>query len=209
MPSAILRLQQGAGQLRQHVSYPALLLALLAALCASLLHGTSVATAPLIAAAERHDRLTAIAAVMAADRYDSDPLASCRPASGPMAAEICPLSLNGQLAGHLVSLSNGGYGGPIRLLLGVDSSGAITGVRVLSHSETPGLGDLIEVGKSSWITSFNGHSLANTSQRQWAVRKDGGDFDQFSGATITPRAVVGAVHQALLAVDGNSSSAQP
>ncbi len=208
MSSAILRLHQGASQLRQHVSYPALLLALLSALCASLLHGTSVATTPLIAAAERHDRLAAISVVMPADRYDSDPLASCLPASGPLAVEICPLTLKGQAAGHIATLtSTSGYGGPIRILLGVDGNGAITGVRVLSHSETPGLGDLIEAGKSRWIDSFKGHSLSNTSQQQWAVRKDGGDFDQFTGATITPRAVVGGVHQALLTINNSASGA--
>ena len=182
---------------RHHVSYPALLLGTLSALCAALLNGTSNATAPAIAAANRIDRLNAIAAVMPASAYDSDPLAHCQPASGAMALELCPLSLNGQPAGTIASLSSGGYGGPIRLLLGVDGRGVITGVRVLSHSETPGLGDLIERSKSPWIDSFNGHSLANTSQQQWAVRKDGGDFDQFTGATITPRAVVGGVHHAL------------
>ncbi|MBQ1783540.1 MAG: RnfABCDGE type electron transport complex subunit G [Gammaproteobacteria bacterium] len=209
MSSAILRLHQGANQLRQHVSYPALLLALMSALCASLLHGTNIATAPLIAAAERHDRLTAIAAVMPADRYDSDPLANCQPASGPNAIELCPLTLKGQAAGYIATLSNGGYGGPIRMLLGVDSSGTITGVRVLSHTETPGLGDLIEAAKSSWIDSFKGHSLTNTSQQQWAVRKDGGDFDQFTGATITPRAVVGGVHQALLTIQQADAAITP
>lgn len=182
---------------RHHASYPALLLGTLSALCAALLNGTSNATAPAIAAAARIDRLNAIAAVMPASAYDSDPLAHCQPASGPMALELCPLSRQGQPAGYIASLSSGGYGGPIRLLLGVDGTGAITGVRVLSHSETPGLGDLIEHSKSRWIDSFNGHSLANTSTQQWAVRKDGGEFDQFTGATITPRAVVTGVHHAL------------
>lgn len=91
-----------------------------------------------------------------------------------------------------------GYGGAISLLVGVDRGGRITGVRVVPpHNETPGLGDKIETRKSDWILSFDGRSLDNTPAENWAVRKDGGEFDQFTGATITPRAVVDAVHRAL------------
>ena len=85
------------------------------------------------------------------------------------------------------------------MLVGVNDAGIIQGVRVLSHSETPGLGDNIEIEKSNWILSFNHRSLKNTDK--WGVKKDGGDFDQFSGATITPRAVVKGVHNALIALD--------
>jgi electron transport complex protein RnfG len=90
-----------------------------------------------------------------------------------------------------------GYSGDIRLIMGVGRDGEILGVRVLSHAETPGLGDKIEVEKTGWIRSFDGHSLDNTTSKQWAVKKDGGEFDQFTGATITPRAVVKAVHEGL------------
>jgi electron transport complex protein RnfG len=90
-----------------------------------------------------------------------------------------------------------GYAGEIELILGVDSNGKILGVRVLSHAETPALGDRIEERKSDWILGFNGRSLENTTSAQWHVKKDGGDFDQFTGATITPRAVVKAVHEGL------------
>ena len=90
-----------------------------------------------------------------------------------------------------------GYSGAIRLLVAVAYDGTILGVRVLSHQETPGLGDNIEIGKSNWITSFNGHSLSNPDAKEWHVKKDGGIFDQFTGATITPRAVVKAVHNSL------------
>ncbi len=87
-----------------------------------------------------------------------------------------------------------GYNGAIRLLIGMDKAGVLQGVRVLSHQETPGLGDPIEERKSDWIYSFNGKNLDNT---RFAVKKDGGDFAAFTGATITPRAVVGAVKSAL------------
>ncbi|MGD9887731.1 MAG: electron transport complex subunit RsxG [Halothiobacillaceae bacterium] len=94
-----------------------------------------------------------------------------------------------------------GYSGAIHLLVGVDVQGKIAGVRVIAHKETPGLGDPIEIEKSPWIESFRGKSLLNPDNKGWHVKKDGGTFDQFTGATITPRAVVQAVHNALLYVE--------
>ena len=90
-----------------------------------------------------------------------------------------------------------GYSGPINMIMGVDRDGNILGVRVLSHKETPGLGDKIEVAKSNWILSFVGRSLDNLAPTRWAVKKDGGEFDQFAGATITPRKSVQAVNRGL------------
>lgn len=90
-----------------------------------------------------------------------------------------------------------GYNGRINLLAGIDTSGHLTGVRVTSHKETPGLGDGIEIERSNWISTFEGKSLQQPEIGQWAVRRDGGVFDQMTGATITPRAVVNAVRRAL------------
>ncbi len=90
-----------------------------------------------------------------------------------------------------------GYSGPIRLLVSIYHDGTLAGVRVLEHRETPGLGDKIEVKRSDWITEFSGKSLDNPEPRDWRVKKDGGAFDQFTGATITPRAVINAVRGAL------------
>ncbi|WP_343222113.1 electron transport complex subunit RsxG [Methylomonas paludis] len=90
-----------------------------------------------------------------------------------------------------------GYAGPISLVMGIAKNGEILGVRVISHVETPGLGDKIEISKSKWILSFNGKSLDNLTLEQWSVKKDGGVFDQFSGATITPRKVVQAIKRGL------------
>jgi electron transport complex protein RnfG len=90
-----------------------------------------------------------------------------------------------------------GYAGPIRVLLGIDADGRLLGVRVLQHTETPGLGDKIEVARSDWITRFAGLALGDPPEAQWAVKKDGGRFDQFAGATITPRAVVNSVRDGL------------
>jgi electron transport complex protein RnfG len=91
-----------------------------------------------------------------------------------------------------------GYTGPIRLIMSINMSGTLTGVRVIEHKETPGLGDKIDLKKSDWILSFNGKSLDNLTEAQWQVKKDGGEFDQLTGATITPRAIVGAVYEALI-----------
>jgi len=90
-----------------------------------------------------------------------------------------------------------GYNGDIHLLVAINQSGQLTGVRVTHHQETPGLGDDIERSRSAWITSFNGLSLESLPPSGWAVSKEGGEFDSFTGATITPRAVINAVYEAL------------
>jgi electron transport complex protein RnfG len=99
-----------------------------------------------------------------------------------------------------------GYSGPIRLIVGIDNTGTIKGVRVIKHKETPGLGDKIDLKKSDWILGFVGKSLLNTSTDQWKVKKDGGEFDQLTGATITPRSIVKAVHQALIFYRDNQAA---
>lgn len=90
-----------------------------------------------------------------------------------------------------------GYSGDIKLIAGVNMDGSLAGVRVLTHSETPGLGDKVELKKSNWILSFNKKSLSNPGESKWKVKKDKGEFDQFTGATITPRAVVNQVYRIL------------
>jgi electron transport complex protein RnfG len=97
----------------------------------------------------------------------------------------------------LTPVAPDGYNGAIRLLVGIGYNGNLTGVRVISHHETPGLGDKLELGKSDWILDFSGHSLGNPVQSKWKVKRDGGAFDQFTGATITPRAIIKAVHNSL------------
>ena len=90
-----------------------------------------------------------------------------------------------------------GYNGDIHLLAGIMRDGSLAGVRVVTHKETPGLGDGIEADRSDWIRAFDGRSLADPGRAGWAVRRDGGAFDQFTGATVTPRAIVQAVRAAL------------
>ena len=102
------------------------------------------------------------------------------------------------VAAVLTPTAPAGYSGAIRLLVGVRADGRLSGVRVVAHRETPGLGDKIEAERSDWILEFEGLSLGDPPREQWAVQRDGGRFDQFTGATITPRAVVSAVRDALL-----------
>ena len=96
-----------------------------------------------------------------------------------------------------------GYSGELRMIVGINADGTIAGVRILDHHETPGLGDKIDLKKSSWVLDFNGKSAQNPTLNHWKVKRDGGDFDQFSGATITPRAVVNQVRRVLEFVDAH------
>jgi electron transport complex protein RnfG len=103
------------------------------------------------------------------------------------------------------SIAPSGYNGPIQMLVGVYADGRLAGVRIVKHRETPGLGDAVELSHSKWILGFNNKSLTDPDAKHWKVKRDGGIFDQFTGATITPRAVVSAVHDALLYFDKNQA----
>ena len=94
-----------------------------------------------------------------------------------------------------------GYAGPIRILVGIDVQGNVTGVHVLEHRETPGLGDRVETSRSDWATQFDGRSLLDPEPADWAIKRDGGQFDQLTGASVTPRAIVKAIRETLLYFD--------
>jgi electron transport complex protein RnfG len=102
------------------------------------------------------------------------------------------------IAAVFTSIAPDGYSGQIKLLVAVRADGTLGGVRVIAHKETPGLGDKIEIEKDDWIFGFDNKSLGNPTIDKWAVKKDGGIFDQFTGATITPRAIVNAVKRTLI-----------
>lgn len=110
------------------------------------------------------------------------------------------------VAAVYVTTSPNGYSGKIRMVIGINADQTLAGVRVVSHKETPGLGDRIDAEKSGWILEFAGKSLQNPLLNGWAVKKDGGQFDQFTGATITPRAVVNMVRSTLLWSQENQTS---
>lgn len=110
---------------------------------------------------------------------------------------------NEAIAVIIPAVAPDGYSGDIRMIVGITAEGKITGVRILDHHETPGLGDKIELKKSQWILAFNGKSAQVPALPAWKVKKDGGDFDQFAGATITPRAIVNQVRRVLEFADAH------
>ncbi len=112
---------------------------------------------------------------------------------------------NKNIAVVFSSIAANGYNGSIYLLVGINADGKLAGVRVVKHRETPGLGDVVSITHSNWILGFDNKSLSNPDEKGWKVKRDGGEFDQFTGATITPRAVVKAVHNALLYFDQNQN----
>ena len=139
--------------------------------------------------------------VLPADRYNNTLQDSCflvnAPALGKGTHRIYIARQDDKpVAAILEATAPDGYSGAIQLLVGADFSGTVLGARVTEHHETPGLGDKIELRLSDWITHFSGKTIATGNDAHWAVKKDGGDFDQFTGATITPRAVVNAVKRA-------------
>ncbi|MDX1455215.1 MAG: electron transport complex subunit RsxG [Gammaproteobacteria bacterium] len=153
---------------------------------------------------ERQILVQSLNQVLPAEHYDNDLLAdrivvSDRERLGSKEAlPVFRARLDGKPAGVVMEvIAPNGYNGDIRLLVGILADGTLSGVRVLSHKETPGLGDVIESGKSDWLAQFPGRKLTKANVDDWAVKKDGGDFSQLTGATITPRAVVEAVKQAL------------
>ncbi len=105
---------------------------------------------------------------------------------------------NQVIAVIIETIAPDGYSGEIKTLVGIDQEDKILGVRVITHKETPGLGDYIEIEKSQWIKNFDLKSLDKMTEKEWAVKKDGGDFDYVSGATITPRAVIKSTYKSLL-----------
>ncbi|MGA4322032.1 electron transport complex subunit RsxG [Ectopseudomonas hydrolytica] len=160
-------------------------------------------TATRIAAAEREAQVRALAEILPAGSYDNHLLDNRIELNAPELGHRSPqsayLALKGEQPSALILpvTAPDGYSGAIHLLVGIFADGRLAGVRVLGHKETPGLGDKIELAKSDWVRSFEGKSLNNPGEDGWAVKKDRGEFDQFAGATITPRAVVKAVHGAL------------
>ena len=180
---------------RQSVAYQALLLGGTVALAAGLLVVADRLTRAPIAQRHAEDMNASLAQVIPANLHDNDLLANTltlKDAEGASVQVYRALSA-GQVTALAFQVEGRGYAGEIDVLLGLDADGRILGARVLSHKETPGLGDKIEVAKDDWILAFDGLSLGDPPPERWAVKKDGGDFDQFSGATITPRAVVRAL----------------
>jgi len=165
---------------------------------------THQSTEPTIARGQQAAKLALLSQVLPATLYDNDLLGSKKSLAPDdllgtqQDSSLWLAQRNGQFSGVVLeAIAPDGYSGEIALLIGIDASGKITGVRVTAHRETPGLGDYIDRAKSAWIDQFSGKSLTNPPPKHWKVVKDGGTFDARAGATITPRAVVRAVKGAL------------
>ncbi|CAD5109207.1 electron transport complex subunit RsxG [Zestomonas carbonaria] len=181
-----------------------LLLGLFAVVTVGLVAVVHQATAERIEQAGRDAQSRTLGEILPAGSYDNQLLDSTVQAFDPeLLGKPTPqpaylATLAGQPSAVILQASApDGYSGAIHLLVAVQADGRLAGVRVVKHNETPGLGDKIELAKSDWIRTFEGRALGNPDDAGWTVRKDGGHFDQFAGATITPRAVTRAVHRAL------------
>jgi Na+-translocating ferredoxin:NAD+ oxidoreductase subunit G len=167
------------------------------------------ATATRIEASARDAQMRALGEILPPGSYDNHLLDNSIAVQHPLLGSRSPqqayiaLKDDRPTAVILQATAPDGYSGAIHLLVGVHVDGRLAGVRVVGHRETPGLGDKVELAKSRWITTFTGKSLSDPNEAGWAVKKDRGEFDQFAGATITPRAVVKAVHSALLYFDAH------
>ncbi len=180
--------------IREKIGYQPVLLGAVALLASAALAVASSSTSAAIAAAEAKDLRDSLSEVLPAGLADNDFLKDTVDLkNGEKTVTIYRARKEGVVKAALFKVAERGYAGEIQVLMAVDSDGRTLGVRVLKHSETPGLGDKIEVKKDPWVKSFDGKSLGDPAPEKWAVKKDGGIFDQFAGATITPRAVVKAV----------------
>ena len=157
-----------------------------------------------ISQAEQETRMRLFGQVLSHDAYDNPLLQDniTIPAGGMLnnreSTELYRARLQGKPAAVVLqATAPDGYSGDIKLLVAIDKDGKVLGVRVIAHRETPGLGDYIDIAHSDWIRNFDAQSLQKTNDEGWHVKKDGGQFDFVTGATITPRAVIKAVHKAL------------
>ncbi len=197
-------------ELLQHLIQSSGRMALFIGVAVAILVGVRQWVEPKIEAAQQAELLSNLTELLPPDSYDNDLLHDTTTITAPdLLGTDKPVTLyrarrqGKPVAVLFETIAPDGYSGPIRLLIGIRADGHLLGVRVLEHRETPGLGDKIERSKSDWVDSFTGRHLTAANESQWAVKKDGGIFDQFTGATITPRAVVKAVKKALVFFNRN------
>jgi len=183
----------------------AIILGLFAIIGTTLVSFTHEATKERIATNQRMALLRSLHNVIQPDEHDNDIFTDIVMVTNPTllgSADPVPVyrarKQGKPVAAVIAAVAPGGYNGSIYLLVGIYHDATLAGVRVVRHIETPGLGDLIDEQKSDWILGFREKSLQNTQKAGWKVKRDGGEFDQFTGATITPRAVVKAVYNSLI-----------
>lgn len=177
----------------------ALILGVIALLCTAVSTGVYLLTKGRIDAVTAEQQRQLLLEVVPQTHFDNDLLASCKMVKLPEAPflnKIYMAKKGSNLTAYAIqATAPDGYSGNIVLLMGIQPDGTVLGVRTLAHKETPGLGDKIETRISDWIYSFTNRKFSLENEGEWRVKKDGGQFDQFTGATITPRAVVNNVRQ--------------
>jgi len=190
--------------IKKKIAYHPALLGGIALIAGALLVMADAGTREQIAERQAEDLRASLTQVVGDDVHDNSLLADTIVLHAPMefsdnasGTTVYRARKDGKVVAAAFQVIGMGYSGAIRIMMSVKADGSIMGVRVIQHAETPGLGDKIEAEKTDWINHFAGLSLGNRTLDQWKVKKDGGEFDQFSGATITPRAVVRAVHKGL------------
>jgi electron transport complex protein RnfG len=188
----------------QSITKNGLMLGLFAIAVAAGLAGTEMATREQREASERKVQSIALEQVIPASQRSNILLDDTLPVDDKeflklkKPARIFVARKDNVITGFIIpTTAPDGYSGAVHALVGIDLTGNIIGTRVISHNETPGLGDKVDIKKSNWVLEFNGTSLTKLTDEQWHVKKDNGVFDQFTGATITPRAVVKSIHNAL------------
>lgn len=177
-------------------------LALAALLSTGLVAVTHLLTKDTIAEQQRLQLLKVLNQVIPEQMHDNALAKTCTLVTNPALGVDTPMPVyiatkDGKTTALAIeAIAPDGYNGAIKILVGVDTNNTVLGVRTLYHNETPGLGDKIDLNVSDWVLSFSGKNIEGENDKRWAVYKDGGQFDQFTGATITPRAVVNAARKA-------------
>jgi len=195
------------------ISRNAFLLTAFAIVCTACVAIVNELTKPLIAQQEQNALLKTLNQLIPKDSYNNDIFASCFMVNddkllgkGNSQPVFIAKKNNQPVALMLETSTYRGYGGEIKLAIGIKNNGQLAGVQVISHTETPGLGDKIQSNKSDWLLEFNNKNYLPSQPQRWEVKKNGGDFDAFTGATITPRAVVLAVKDALIYFSENKET---
>lgn len=199
--------------LKREIVKNGLLLGLFALLCTALVALVNDQTKDQIKFQQQQELIRTLAQIVPDDSYDNELYKQCIVLNAP-----AELGTDQRLSAYVATekgkavaiameaIAPDGYNGKIKLILGIAADGKVLGVRTLSHQETPGLGDKIDLRKSPWVTLFNGKHYKGDNDARWGVKKDGGEFDQFTGATITPRAYIKAIGRSLRYFNDNKQA---
>jgi len=187
------------------------LLAIFAIACTAVIALVDFLTKDIIIEQEQKQLIATLASIVSPEKHDNAMSKACIIVNNELIGKLPQKAYlathqGNPIAAAITTTAPDGYNGNIFLVVAVNVDGSVSGVRTLKHQETPGLGDKIELRKSQWILSFSEKQIFEENDSRWAVAKDGGMFDQFTGATITPRAVVNAVKRTVIYFNDNKTA---